>query len=110
MNNWHSAGLVRLLLAVLVAEGAWSGAPADDSAASSGVVQRLFLPQRLHDGNAGVLPIEPIDSAAWIWHPDFTGVRGPGEGDVPPSLQARWADRLPYFDGGWRGPVFLRFR
>lgn len=80
------------------------------SSSLSGGVQRLFLPLRLHDGNAGVLPIEPIDSAAWIWHPDFTGIPEPGRRDIPDSLHRAWGGRLPYFDSGWRGPVFLRFR
>ncbi len=87
-----------------------TGAVLPASPPTDGVVQRLFLPVRPHDGNAGVIPIEPIDSASWIWHPDFAGVRGPGERDVPASLPNRWADRLGYFDSGWRGPVFLRFR
>ncbi|NLF39490.1 alpha-L-rhamnosidase [bacterium] len=33
------------------------------------MVTKLFPPRRLHLGNAGILPIHPIDEAAWIWDP-----------------------------------------
>ena len=60
------------------------------------VVQKVFLPPRLHLGNTGILHVQPIDEAAWIWHPEF----------MPTSKGAR-AD---VFAGGWREPVLLRFR
>jgi len=60
------------------------------------VVQKIFLPQRLQLGNTGILPVQPIDSAAWIWHPDFAGLPSVPHADI--------------FSGGWRQPVLLRFR
>lgn len=60
------------------------------------VVQKVFLPPRLQLGNTGILALQPIDEAAWIWHPD----------DAPTSTAAH-AD---VFAGGWREPVLLRFR
>ena len=60
------------------------------------VVQKVFLPPRLHLGNTGILPVQPVDEAAWIWHPDFGNAEAPAHGDV--------------FSGGWRKPVLLRFR
>lgn len=58
-------------------------------------VTKVFLPARLHLGNTGISPVQPIDQAAWIWHPDFGNPKAP---------------RSEVFAGGWREPVFLRFR
>jgi len=60
------------------------------------VVRKIFLPPRLHLGNTGIVALQPIDEAAWIWHPDFGNAAAPSHGDV--------------FSGGWREPVLLRFR
>ena len=60
------------------------------------VVQKVFLPPRLHPGNTGIVALQPIDEAAWIWHPDYS-----------PTSKAAHAD---VFAGGWREPVLLRFR
>jgi hypothetical protein len=62
----------------------------------SQVVQKVFLEPRLQMGNTGILPVQPIDSAAWIWHPAFSDT------SAPPNAA--------YFAGGWRQPVLLRFR
>lgn len=59
-------------------------------------IEKVFLPQRLHIGNTGLIPVQPIDEAAWIWHPDFGQVSAPSH--------------APLFSGGWRGPMLLRFR
>ena len=59
-------------------------------------VQKILPPQRLHLGDTGINPLQPIDSAAWIWHPDF--------GIIPATARAE------VFSAGWRGPVLLRFR
>lgn len=59
-------------------------------------VQKVFLPPRLHLGNTGILPVQPMDSAAWIWHPAFSDAVSPAHPDI--------------FSGGWRQPVLLRFR
>ena len=59
------------------------------------VVRKIFLPPRLHLGNTGLLPLQPIDEAAWIWHPDFAKSPSPFRGE--------------FFSAGWQGPVFLRF-
>ena len=59
-------------------------------------VQKVFLPPRLHLGNTGISPVQPIDEAAWIWHPEFGNPTAPSHGDA--------------FGGGWRQSVLLRFR
>jgi hypothetical protein len=59
-------------------------------------VQKIFLPQRLHLGNTGIYPLQPIDQAAWIWHPEFE----------TRSEQAH----AEFFAGGWRQTALLRFR
>jgi hypothetical protein len=59
-------------------------------------VRKIFLPPRFHLGNTGSVPVQPIDHAAWIWHPEFGNV-----------FAASHAD---FFSGGWRKPVLLRFR
>ncbi len=59
-------------------------------------VQKVILPQRLYSGNTGIIKIQPIDEAAWIWHPEFAPVSAAGHSEV--------------FVGGWREPVLLRFR
>ena len=60
------------------------------------VVHKIFLTPRLHLGNTGISQLQPIDEAAWIWHPDFGNPAAPSHGDV--------------FSGGWREPVLVRFR
>ena len=60
------------------------------------VVQKVFLPPRFHLGNTGILQLQPIDEAAWIWHPEFS-----------PISKAARADA---FAGGWSQPALLRFR
>jgi hypothetical protein len=70
--------------------------PAAPSEDSSPVVHKVFLPPRLQMGNTGIKPLQPIDEAAWIWHPDFGNPVAPSHAD--------------FFSGGWGQPVFLRFR
>lgn len=83
-----------LLLALLAAS-----ALADSSAPD---VRRIFLPARMHLGNAGILPQQPIDEAAWLWHPDLD--------PMSPEARALVGGRAGHFATGWNGPVFLRFR
>ena len=59
-------------------------------------VKKFFLPPRLQLGNTGILPVQPIDSAAWIWYPSPSDAPAPAHADI--------------FAGGWREPVLLRFR
>ncbi|MGD0897179.1 MAG: hypothetical protein ABR915_05040 [Thermoguttaceae bacterium] len=59
-------------------------------------VKKVFLPPRLHMGNTGITPVQPIDEAAWIWHPEFANLPKAARGD--------------FFSTGWREPVLLRFR
>ena len=66
------------------------------AAESFPVVQKVFLPPRFHLGNTGILQLQPIDEAAWIWHPEFS-----------PTSKAARADA---FAGGWSQPALLRFR
>ena len=60
------------------------------------VVTKVFLPPRLHLGNTGISAVQPIDGAAWIWHPDFANLPN--------------TERAECFSVGWREPVLLRFR
>ena len=80
-----AALLCSVILCALAAIGA-------DPPANS--IRKVFLPARLHTGNTGITPQQPIDDAAWIWHPD---------------LAQNVKDREPFFSGGWSGPEFLRF-
>jgi hypothetical protein len=59
-------------------------------------IHKIFLTPRLMLGNTGIIPLQPIDEAAWIWHPDFGNPAAASHTDA--------------FSGGWRQPVFLRFR
>ena len=59
-------------------------------------VGKVYVPQRLQIGDTGINPVQPIDSAAWIWHPDYANPAGP--------------NHVEYFASGWREPVLLRFR
>lgn len=85
-----SSRLVPGLLAALVALAA-TGAESELP-----VIHKIFLPQRLHLGNTGIYPLQPIDEAAWIWYPK------PATGPTPA--------RVEFFTGGWQEPVLLRFR
>jgi len=60
------------------------------------VVKKVFLPPRLQLGETGINPVQPIDEAAWIWHPAFANL-----------ARAAHAEN---FSVAWRGPVLLRFR
>lgn len=84
------ASLSRLIATVVTAALALPAA-----AQNLPVVTKVFLPQRLHLGNTGISPIQPIDDAAWIWHPEF--------GNAPAASHAE------FFSNGWRQPVLLRF-
>jgi hypothetical protein len=83
---------ITLLVGLVLAGLAFSASAAEESPA----VQKVFLPPRVYAGNNGILPVQPIDSAAWIWHPALLEVSPPPHADV--------------FLGGWREPVLLRFR
>jgi len=83
---------LRFSIAWLIAAFAFSAAAAEELPG----VQKVFLPQRLYPGNTGILPVQPIDTAAWIWHPAFLDVSPPAHAEV--------------FSGGWHQPVLLRFR
>jgi alpha-L-rhamnosidase len=60
------------------------------------VIRKVFLAQRLHLENTGIYPLQPIDEAAWVWHPEFETGSKPAHAD--------------YFAGGWRQPALLKFR
>jgi hypothetical protein len=66
-------------------------------------VEKLFLEPRTWIGNTGIVPLQPIDQAAWIWHPDVGPGPDPGDADNPPALRAHDRTFGP-------APVFLRFR
>ena len=69
--------------------------PASAADPAAPLVQKILLPQRLHLGNTGINPVQPINEAAWIWHPAF----------AHPSSFAH----AKAFASGWREPVLLRF-
>jgi hypothetical protein len=80
-------------MGLMAAALAVSASGAENEASS---VTKVFLTPRLHMGNTGIMPVQPIDEAAWIWHPEFGNPPAPGRAD--------------YFANGWRQPVVLRFR
>ncbi len=86
LNRSFGLGLLVALLTL---------SPGAAEAAAPGV-QKRFLAPRLYPGNTGILPVQSIDDAAWIWHPDFGNPAAPAHAE--------------FFAGGWRAPVFLRFR
>ncbi len=87
MKTHQSLRMVLILAGLALSAGAAEELP---------IAQKVFLTPRLQLGNTGILPVQPIDSAAWIWHPAFA--------DVSPVARAE------VFSGGWREPVLLRFR
>src|SRR5208282_1435033 len=94
MNSSPGSMLSRgLRLGMLAAVLVLSDALAENQAP---VVRKVFLAPLLNPGNSGILPIQPIDDASWIWHPDFEIPAAPSHAD--------------YFSGGWQKPVVLRFR
>ncbi len=65
-------------------------------------VRRIFLPPQMHIGNAGILPQQPIDEAAWIWHPELA--------PISPEVVKLSRGREGHFSSAWTEPVSLRFR
>jgi len=63
--------------------------------------EKVFLPPRVLPGNTNMRVLDPIDEAAWIWHPDSNG-------DALRSGQP--GTNVQPFPVSWSGPVFLRFR
>ena len=64
--------------------------------------EKVFLPPRDVSGNTNLSVLQPIDEAAWIWHPDSCGdaerIRNAGSGHIKS------------FPVSWSHPEFLRFR
>jgi alpha-L-rhamnosidase len=83
---------VRLIFAMTIVGAIFSA----DAAENLPKIEKVFLPPRLQLGNTGILPVQPIDSAAWISYPAVPGVTPPAHADI--------------FAGGWREPILLRFR
>jgi len=75
---------------------AWMFLANAEASSDAPVVHKVFLPPRLSMGNTGILPVQAIDAASWIWHPTLA--------DTSPAPNAE------YFSDGWRQPVLLRFR
>ena len=46
-------------------------------AASAAEVERIFRAPRNMRGNTGIMPIQPIDQASWIAHPDDADLKRP---------------------------------
>ena len=47
------------------------------AAAHAADVERIMRPPRLSRGNASVLPVQPIDQASWLTHPEIKDEAGP---------------------------------
>ena len=58
--------------------------------------RKSFCRRLLHEGRYGRWPLQPIDGAAWIWHPAFANLS-----------KAAHAEN---FSAEWHEPVLLRFR
>ncbi len=68
--------------------------------------EKVLLPPRALPGDTNLRPLSPIDSAAWVWHPDANG-------DAARIASHRSAHRnvnVQSFPVAWTRPVFLRFR
>jgi hypothetical protein len=68
--------------------------------------EKVFLPRRALPGDTNMRPLEPIDTAAWVWHPESNG-------DAARIAAGRSANRgvnVQAFPVAWTHPVFLRFR
>ena len=70
--------------------------PAFAADAAAPVVKKVLLPPRLHIGDTGINPLQPIDEAAWIWHPAFANLAKVAHAEI--------------FSASWSEPVLLRFR
>ena len=46
-------------------------------AAQVGEAERIFRAPRNMRGNTGIMPIQPIDQASWIAHPDDADLKRP---------------------------------
>ncbi len=100
MQHWFNP-VLRLLskgksflgLGLVAASLAVSASAADNDVPG---VSKVFLTPRLHMGNTGIMLVQPIDEAAWIWHPEFGNPKAPSHADA--------------FANGWKEPVVLRFR
>ena len=59
-------------------------------AAQSGEAERIFRAPRPMRGNTGIMPIQPIDQASWIAHPDDADLKRPApQRNRAPSTPAR---------------------
>ena len=68
--------------------------------------EKVFLPQRPLPGDTNMRVLSPIDSAAWIWHPDANGDKA----RIDASRSANRSVNIQSFPISWTRPVFLRFR
>lgn len=69
-------------------------------------VQKVFLPPRPLPGDTNIRILQPIDTAAWIWHPDANG----DAARIEANRSANRAVNVQWFPVAWTRPVFLRFR
>jgi alpha-L-rhamnosidase len=70
-------------------------------------VKKVFMPVRHHMGDTGIMPVQSIDEAAWVWHPDPTGSADSAKVTVPTW---KYKGKQEFFQAGWAAPVFLRFK
>ena len=61
MRTFNNEGVKRLMLFAAVAAAVAQGA----------TVERVIKPPRFTRGNTSILPVQPIDQAAWLSHPDI---------------------------------------
>lgn len=68
--------------------------------------EKVFLNRRVLPGDTNLRPLEPIDTAAWLWHPDANGDKA----RIEASRSAHRSVNVQSFPISWTRPVFLRFR
>ena len=69
-------------------------------------VEKVFVPPRPTTGDTNIRVLQPIDTAAWIWHPEANG----DAARIEASRSANRAVNIQWFPLAWTRPVFLRFR
>ncbi len=70
-------------------------------------VERVLLPERFVRGNTGIVPVQAIDDAAWVWHPTANGDRERNQRVA--GLVGR-REVVYQFSRRWDDAVFLRFK
>ena len=67
--------------------------------------EKVFVAPRPTTGDTNIRVLQPIDTAAWIWHPDANG----DAARIEACRSANRAVNAQWFPIAWTRPVFLRF-